>query len=88
MNKVGTWIGKMLSEADGTPSTKRMLFVLAVVSCLAFVAGYLLKKNLDQNVVDLAKTILYTTGGAYGLGRYAEQKDALYGKKEPDGPAT
>lgn len=74
MNKIGTWIGKMLSESDGTPSTKRFLFAVAVLSCLAFVAGYLLKKGLDQGVIDLAKTVLYTTGGAYGVGRFAEGK--------------
>lgn len=74
MNKVLVWLGRMLSEPDGTPSTKRVLFALSVVACLAFVAGYLLKKGLDQQVVDLAKSVLFTTGGAYGVGRFAENK--------------
>lgn len=82
MNKVSQWITKMLSESDGTPSTRRALFALAVVACLTFCAGYLVKKGMDDKLVDLAKTVLYTTGGATTIGKFAE------GKKDPDEPAT
>lgn len=30
MNKVMTWVSKMLSEADGTPSSKRFAFIFTV----------------------------------------------------------
>lgn len=78
MNKLNQWIVKMLSERDGTPSSRRLLFCLAVVCCLAFCGGYLVKKGMDEKLVDLAKTVLYTTGGATTVGKFAE------GKKKED----
>ena len=77
MNKINQWFAKMLSEPDGTPSSRRVLFALAVVACLTFCAGYLVKQGMDEKLVDLAKTVLYTTGGATTIGKFAEK-----GKKD------
>lgn len=74
MGKIGTWIGKMFSEADGTPSSGRMLFALAVVASLAFCGGYLIRKGMDEKMVDLAKTVLYATGGNAAARKFAEGK--------------
>ena len=78
MNKASQWLLKMLSEPDGTPSSRRILFALSVVACLTFCAGYLVKKGMDDKLVDLAKTVLYTTGGSTTIGKFAE------GKKKED----
>ena len=75
MKPVLAWISRALSEGDGSPSIKRVLFALSVIACLAFIAGYLIKHGLDEHAIDLAKTTLFTTGGAYTVGRIAETKD-------------
>jgi hypothetical protein len=67
------WVSKMLSEGDGTPSVKRVLFALSVAGCLSFTAGHIVAhRGLDSAAIDLAKTTLLTTGTAYGVGRITE----------------
>ena len=82
MNKLWPWISKMLSEPDGTPSSGRLLFAIAVAACLAFCTGYWLKKGMDEKMVDLAKTVLYATGGNAAARKFAE------GKKDGEEPAA
>ncbi len=79
--KILIWLSKMLSEGDGTPSTKRVCFFCAICACIIFCAGLLCSKNA-QLCVDLAKWLLTAAGGAYGITRFAE-----YGKgEESDAP--
>jgi fumarate reductase subunit D len=66
------WIAKMMSEGDGSPSTKRILFVVSVLACLVFCAVHVVMHGLESNTIDLAKGVLFTTGGAYTAGRFAE----------------
>lgn len=69
----GAWISKLLSEGDGTPSTKRVLFSLAVVSAVAFAGGDICAaRALTDHAVSLLQTALLYTAGAYGAGRFAE----------------
>jgi hypothetical protein len=75
MNRALSWISRALSEGDGSPSIKRLLFAVTVVASLAFIAGYLISHGLDANAIDLAKTTLLTTGGAYTAGRFAESRE-------------
>ena len=68
-----TWLSRLLSEGDGSPSTKRVLFFIAVVGITGVIIGYVaVKRQLDTSVVDLSKAVLFSTGGAYGVGRIAE----------------
>lgn len=62
----------MLSEGDGTPSTKRVCFVLAVVSAIALGVGLFMRHGFEALTVDLAKALLVTAGAAYGITRFAE----------------
>jgi hypothetical protein len=66
MQTLITWNDHILS------STKRILFVIAVVSSLSFSFGYAYKKGLDAQVVDIIKTVIWATGVAYTGGRFAE----------------
>jgi hypothetical protein len=74
MNKIGPWISKMFSEPDGTPSSRRFLFALAVIVVLGFCGGYIVKRGMDDKLVDLAKTVLYATGVNTAAGKFAEKK--------------
>lgn len=66
------WIGRAFSEPDGTPSAKRILFGLSVVLSLGLCLGGLRRGGLTPEVVELAKTLLYVTGGGYAIARFAE----------------
>jgi hypothetical protein len=68
--KVASWIAKMLSEADGKPSVKRICLLLAVSNCIGIGIALLARPELS---LDLAKTLLITTAGAYGVTRFAEK---------------
>ena len=69
------WLHKMLSERDGSPSTKRVLFSAAVAAgLLVFVANYV-QHGLTSEGVSLLTAILVATGGAYVGGRFAESGD-------------
>ena len=70
------FLKQMLSDGGGDPSTKRVLYALAVVSVIAFCAGVTIKAGeLNPMVVDLLKTCVYATAGAYGVSRFAERKE-------------
>ena len=66
------WVAQMLSEGDGTPSTKRVCFLLAITSALCLCLGLFLRHGFEALVVDLAKSVLITAGAAYGITRWAE----------------
>ena len=67
------WLSKMLAEKDGTPSTKRVLFTVAVLVTLGLVGvSVWLRLPIDENAKDLCKFIVGSTAAAYGVGRCAE----------------
>ena len=69
------WVGKALSEENGSPSTKRILFALVTLYSLGIVTGIAaIAKSLSPECLDLLKTLIYATGGAYAVGRFAEGK--------------
>jgi hypothetical protein len=78
---VATWITKAFSEGDGSPSVKRLLFGVAVISAILFCAIDLtIHRGLTSTAGDLLKNIGFVTGGAYGIGRFAE---ATENNKQP-----
>ena len=70
------WVSLMLSEGDGTPSAKRVCFLLAITSSIALCFGLFLRHGFEALVVDLAKSVLITAGAAYGVTRWAEYGNA------------
>jgi len=74
------WLSKMLSEHNGTPSTKRVLFAFSVLVVLGYVGFSIFKKmQIDDNAKDLCKFIVGATSAAYGLGRCAEAHETVNG---------
>jgi hypothetical protein len=73
-SRVASWLQKVLSESDGTPSVKRLVYVAAVAWAMGLTTGALTKYGLTPEVVDLTKTLLYVCGGGYAVGRFAENK--------------
>ncbi len=73
MKTLLVWISKVFSEGDGTPSSRRLFFALAVVFA-AVLAGdaHWNGRILKPEVIDMAKTLLYATAAALGIGKFAE----------------
>ena len=70
------WISRMLSEGDGSPSTKRVLFCVAVASAIAFcVYDIAIHNGLTPMSVQLASATLVATGGSYAVSRFAESNE-------------
>jgi|GEM_PF-4453196 len=63
----------MLSEGDGSPSTKRVLFSVAVAAAIAFcVYDIVIHRGLTPMSVQLATATLVATGGSFAVSRFAE----------------
>jgi hypothetical protein len=75
MKTLARWISRMLSEGDGTPSTKRVCFLLAITSSIALCIGLAVRGQSEQGAIDLMKWILTTAGGAYAITRWSEYGD-------------
>ena len=68
------WMREALSEPNGAASSRRVLFAMAVVFALGLATGALcVQHGLSVESVDLLKTVLWVTGGALGVGKFAEQ---------------
>ena len=66
----------MLSEGDGSPSTKRVLFAIAVLAAISFSAyDIFAHRGLTPLSVQLASAALVATGGAYAGARFAESNE-------------
>ena len=75
LKAAAAWIGRAFCEADGSPSSKRILFGLAVVFARGLCTGQFFRAGLDPQVVDLAKAVVFATAGGYVGGRYCETKE-------------
>jgi hypothetical protein len=76
-----------LSETDGTPSSKRLLFFLSVAASLGFCAFDVIKHGgLNPQVIDLAKFVLGVTGAANVASRISDNLKP--GDGPPPAPAT
>jgi hypothetical protein len=62
----------MLSEGDGTPSTKRVCFFIAISAAVGLCIGLFLRHGSEALSVDLMKWTLTAAGAAYGITRWAE----------------
>ena len=62
----------MLSEGDGTPSTKRVCFFIAINAAVGLCLGLFLRHGLEALAVDLMKWVVTACGTAYGITRFAE----------------
>jgi hypothetical protein len=64
------WFAHMMSEGDGTPSSKRFCYVAAMLAAIG-IAIWLYHKDAAL-AVDLVKAILIAAGAAYSITRWAE----------------
>ena len=72
------WLSKMLSEANGNPSTKRVVFTVSVLVVLGYVGVSIFRRfQIDENAKDLCKFIVGATSAAYGIGRCAEAHETV-----------
>lgn len=67
------WLNRVFSEPDGTPSSRRILFAIAVVFALGLVAGALwYTRALTEQMVSVIETVIWATAAALGVGKFAE----------------
>lgn len=70
------WLHRAFSEGDGSPSTKRVVFVGAVAAAIILCfADFAANRSLTINCVSLATAALTAAGGAYVGGRFAERNE-------------
>jgi hypothetical protein len=75
-SKAAKWISRAFCEGDGSPSAKRLLFALTLLFVLGVCTGEIVaRRSITPSAVDLLKTAMYVTGGAYVGGRFAECAD-------------
>ena len=69
MNTLLSWVNRMLSEADGTPSSKRLAFVM-VIGVLSGIAIALTAVTCSDArlAADTLKSVVGWLGSAGGLG--------------------
>ena len=79
---VSTWLGRANSEENGTPSSKRLLFFLAVGFSLGFCTYDVLKHGgIQPQVIDVLKFVIGVTGAANVASRISDNLS-----KPGDGP--
>jgi hypothetical protein len=83
------WFGRANSELDGTPSSKRLLFFLAVSGSLGFCTFDVIKHGgLTPQVIDLAKFVIGVTGAANVVSRVSDNMSKPGDGPPPAAPAT
>lgn len=70
---LGAWILRTFADTDGTPSSRRVLYAMAVAWGLGLATG-LLAKGHAEAAVDLSKSIVWAAAGAVAVGKFAEAK--------------
>ena len=68
------WLNKAFSEADGLPSSRRILFALVVVFSLGVVvASLVIQKGIQEEAKSIIETLIWATAGCLGVGKFAEK---------------
>ena len=67
------WLRKTLSETDGTPSSRRQVYLICIVFAMGLAVG-LAAKSKAAEAIDLTKTLVLASGGTLAVGKFAERK--------------
>ena len=71
---VKEWLNKAFSEADGLPSSRRILFALVVVFSLGVVvASLVIQKGIQEEAKSIIETLIWATAATLGVGKFAEK---------------
>ena len=71
---VKEWLNKAFSEADGLPSSRRILFALVVVFSLGVVVASLaIQRELIEQAKSIIETLIWATAATLGVGKFAEK---------------
>src|SRR5437764_11225270 len=77
------WLSRMLSEGDGTPSTKRVCFFIVTNAAVGLCLGLFLRHGMETLATDLMKWTVTAAGAAYGITRFAEYGSGPNGQNAP-----
>lgn len=66
------WLQRSLCEPDGTPSSRRLLYLMVIAWSLGLATGLLVKGQSDA-VVKITEAAIWATAGAVAVGRFAEK---------------
>ena len=71
---VKEWLNKAFREADGLPSSRRILFALVVVFSLGVVvASLVIQKGIQEEAKSIIETLIWATAATLGVGKFAEK---------------
>lgn len=76
-----------LSETDGTPSSKRLIYFLVIVSVIALCWYIVIKYGIIEQLVTMINSLIYSSSAAYGVGRGMENSSAFNNFGNPGVPA-
>jgi hypothetical protein len=86
---VSTWLGRANSEENGTPSSKRLLFFLAVGCSLGLCTFDAIKHGgIQPQVIDVLKFVIGVTGAANVASRISDNMSKPGDGPPPGAPAT
>lgn len=68
-----TWLSKAFSEPDGSPSSRRILFAIAVGYALGLATAALcVQRILTPEIVSIVETCIWAAAACLGVGKFAE----------------
>lgn len=87
--QIGTFIQRIFSEPDGTPSNKRLIATYAtLVYSILILGSFFWNFKLNDSLIHMADVLLGTAMGTYVVGRFAENGSSLESvistKEEPE----
>lgn len=66
-----------LSETDGTPSSKRLVYFIVIMFGIALCAFIIIKFGVIQELVSIFNSLMYSSSAVSGVGRAMENSSAL-----------
>jgi hypothetical protein len=74
-----SWLKRLLSEGDGEPSVRRVVFFMSFLFGVFFCVAYR-EAEISNNVKEIVITIISGSFGVMGLGRVAEALETKWEK--------
>lgn len=81
------FLKQALSETDGTPSSKRLVYFLVIVSVIGLCWYIVVKYGIIEQLVTMINSLIYSSSAAYGVGRSMENSSALNNFGNPGVPS-
>lgn len=82
-----TFIKDCLSESDGTPSSKRLVYFMVILLGIFLCGFIIIKFGVINQLVSIFNSLMYSSAGTVGVGRAMENSSALNNFGNPGVPS-